>query len=496
MNKFTSPAPEHQSRAQNRKTLEEMGIDLFPAKAWHPTHAIADLPSLFNQHMDIAEEDRPQIRIAGRLFARRRVGGVWFADLWQAHATVQLRIRLDDVDPDLWQMLEYLDIGDFLGAVGSLIRTRRGELTLKINEMQILGKPATTPAIGKLGGDGQHHGAQADRGALLRERRHVAMMTDKGLFSNIQAYGKILQVFRKVLDEEGYLEVQTSVMGRYYGGAAAEPFVTRSRAMGEDLYLRVSPEPDLKRMLAGGFERIYEIGRNWRNEGIDATHQPSFTAFEAYRAWADYKDMMTLTEKLVSQCVRALHGGFRMRRGNVTLDFEPPWPRHRMRDLVAREVGIPSCKLTNTVMREVWKTRLPANAVPGSEGELLVALFEEFIENSLQGPCFVIDYPLEGSPLTKRHRQTPGTVERFEAYVMGVELANAYSELNDPFEQRTRLEEQDDGRDEAYGVDEYFLAAIEDGLPQAGGLGIGMDRLVMLLTGTDRLAHVLPFPLA
>jgi len=492
---INSPASSRDARAANRKALEDMGIDLFPAAGWNPDCRIADLAHMFEEQGSIEVGQRPELRIAGRLFGKRDVGAIFFADLWQEHASVQLRIRRDDVSAELWSLLAHLDIGDFLGAVGRLVRTRRGELTLDTSALQVLGKPATTPAIGKLGADGRHHGAQMDRGSLLRERRHVAMMTDATLFRNIEAYGKVLEVFREVMREEGYLEVQTSVMGRYYGGAAATPFTTYSRAMDEDLFLRVSPEPDLKRMLAGGFERVYEIGRNWRNEGIDATHQPSFTSFEAYRAWSDYEVMMELTEKLVCRSVEALHGRARLVLGDTELDFTPPWPRLPMNTLVAQEMGVLESELTEDLMRRFWQSGQPGSPTPENEGQLLVKIFETYVEDTLTGPCFVVDYPLEGSPLTKRHRDKPDTVERFEAYMLGIELANAYSELNDPNEQRIRLEKQDDGRDEAYGVDEYFLAAVEDGMPQAGGLGIGMDRLVSIITGTNRLSDVIPFPL-
>ena len=249
-------------------------------------------------------------------------------------------------------------------------------------------------------------------------------------------------------------------------------------------------------------DRVYEIGRNFRNEGIDATHQPSFTAFECYAAWLDYEDMMLLTERLVVASVKEIWGETRTRIGKLIIDFEPPWPRHRMVDLVARELGITASELSLERLVEAWDDRHPADASdaqpmarPTTWGELLVALFEEHVEDRLIGPCFVVDHPVETSPLTKRHREDKRLTERFEAYVGGMEIANAYSELNDPIEQRQRLEQQDLVRDEPYGVDEYFMSAIEDGMPQAGGLGIGLDRLAMVIVGADRISDVVPFPL-
>ena len=495
---------DRRARLANRAALEAAGYDLFPAEGFHPSHCVKDLPKLFLVHQDLDLAARPILRIAGRLIARRHVGGVWFADLWQEHAKIQLRVRRDAVERQTWFLIGHLDIGDFLGAVGRLVTTQRGELTLDVQYLSILGKPVTTPAIGKIARDGKRHGAQSDRGALLRERRHIAMMTDSTIFNNLRAHAKIIQVFRRIMEQEGFVELQTSIVGPFYGGAAATPFTTNSKALGSDLYLRVSPEPDLKRALSGGLERVYEIGRNFRNEGLDATHQPSFTAFECYAAWLDYRDMMELTERIVVAAVQEVRGSTRIRNDDMVIDFEPPWPRHRMVDLVAHELQTTSDDLTLERLEYAWNVRqsldkkasaAQAPARPESWGELLVAFFEDFIEDSLVGPCFVIDHPVETSPLTKRHRYDKRLTERFELYVSGMEIANAYSELNDPIEQRKRLEEQDLLRDEPYGVDEFFLNAIDDGMPQAGGLGIGLDRLAMVITGAKRIVDVIPFPL-
>lgn len=490
---FTDPAIV--ARLENRAALENAGFDLFPAVGWHPDIHVKDVPALYNIHADTEEASRPILRFAGRLVGKRKVGGIWFGDLWQEHEQVQIRLRRDALDAKSWFLADHLDVGDFVGVEGRLVKTSRGEITVDLTQIALLGKSLTAPNIGKLH-EGDRHGAQADRGELLRARRHIELMTNRRVANNIRDYDRMLRAFRETLHKEGYLELTTSIMGPFYGGAAATPFVTRSKATGQDFFLRVSPEPDLKRALVAGFDRVFEIGRNFRNEGIDATHQPSFTAIEVYMAWGDYQDMMGLAERLVGNAVKAISGTDRIQSGGRVLDFAAPWPRLRMIDLVAREVGCNASELNLTRLESAWDERKPSGARPSSWGEFVVGIFEEYVEKTLVGPCFVIDHPVEISPLTKRHRDDHRLVERFEAYVSGMELANAYSELNDPIEQRRRLEHQDVTRDDPYGVDEYFLTAIDDGMPQAGGLGIGLDRLAMVLTGADRISDVLPFPTA
>lgn len=491
---------DRQSRLANRQALEAMGLELFPAKAYRPTHKVRDLAALYHQHAELPEEERPLLRVAGRLTAHRHVGGIWFADLMQEHVAIQLRVKIDSVSFEFWGMLPYLDVNDIVGIEGILTRASRGQTTISVKTLQVLCKAATSAGLGKLASDGTRHGARADRAALLRHDRHVDLMTNSVLTENLRAHARVLSVFRRIMEQEGFLELQTSILGPYYGGAAATPFTTQAKgSKGQELFLRVSPEPDLKRALAGGLEKVYEIGRNFRNEGIDHTHQPSFMAFECYAAWQDYEDMMELTERLVVTAVKEVWGQCRVRLNDEVIDFERPWPRFRMLDLVARELNLASLDVTLENLTEAWQVRNPdtnPEERPNSWGELLTAIFEDHVEDTLVGPCFVIDHPVETSPLTKVHRGDPRLTERFEAYIGGMEIANAYSELNDPLEQRKRLQEQDLVRDEPYGVDEYFLSAIDDGMPQAGGLGIGLDRIVMVITGAKRISDVVPFPLS
>lgn len=494
------PDDDRQSRLANRQALEAMGLDLFPAQAYRPTHKVRHLADLCNEHVELPENDRPLVRIAGRLTAHRSVGGIWFADLMQEHATIQLRVKLNDVSITLWGILPHLDVNDIIGVEGILTRTSRGQDTISVKRLQVLCKAAASAGLGKLSSDGTRYSARADRGALLRHNRHVDLMTNQFLTENLRTYSAVLSVFRRIMEDEGFLELQTSILGPYYGGAAATPFTTQTKgSKAQELFLRVSPEPDLKRALAGGLEKVYEIGRNFRNEGIDHTHQPSFMAFECYAAWQDYEDMMALTERLIVTSAREIWGKSLNCQNGTVIDFDPPWPRLRMLDLVAHELKLTASDVTLEALTNAWQERNPTidpSLGPTSWGELLTTIFEDHVEDTLVGPCFVTDHPVETSPLTKVHRDDPRLTERFEAYVGGMEIANAYSELNDPLEQRKRLEEQDLVRDEPYGVDEYFLAAIDNGMPQAGGLGIGLDRLIMVISGAKRISDVVPFPLS
>lgn len=484
------------ARLANRKSLEKKGINLFPAEAFKISHSVKEVADLFLIQQDSDKTERDTIRLSGRIVAQRDMGKSWFANLWQEHEQVQIYAAEKNLSELEWFMIKHLDIGDFLGISGRLFRTRKGELTVDIEEIIILGKPTTIPAIGKVSEDGSIHHANSDVGELLRERRHIKFLTDRSIFNNIKAHATVCRVFRDVMEEGGYLEVQTSIISPFYGGAAATPFTTACKANGRDLFLRVSPETDLKRLLCGGFDAVFEIGRNFRNEGIDMTHQPSFSAFECYRANSDYYDMMEITENIISKCAIELHGTNRIRINDEMFDLEPPWPRFDMLQIVSRKLNLNATELTYEQMSDFWDERHLPSARPSTWGELLVAIFEEEIEDSLRGPCHVINHPKEVSPLTKLHRDDPRLTERFETYLNGVEIANAYSELNDGLEQRERLSMQDVERDEEYGVDDYFLSAVEDGMPQAGGLGIGIDRLVMLLQGAERITDVIPFPVS
>lgn len=496
MNIRQSPRSEQASSLlDNRAALEQAGVDVFPAAGYRPTHRISDMPAVFNQQCDRRSDEPIGVRVAGRVTGLRRHGKSLFGNLTEQQQSVQFHVSFSDVSETCWFVSQHLDLGDWIGIDGTLFNTRRGELTLRVETLTMLGKPITPPALGKTA-DGKVHQAQADTGALLRDRRHILLHTDEDVAANLRARAAILREFRHVMEQKGYLELTTAIVSPFYGGAAATPFTTQCKGNGKEMYLRISPELDLKRALCAGFPAVYEIGPQFRNEGIDATHQPVFTSFECYHAYQDYYDMMELVEELVRAAAIAVHGNERVRINGEIYDFSLDWPRFDMLQLVARELKIDRASLSYDDMSAYWDREGLGADKPATWGEILVEIFEAKLEAGLRGPCHVINHPHEVSPLTKRHRDDPRLTERFESYVDGIEIANAYSELNDPVEQRHRLMEQDLEREEVYGVDDYFLAAIEDGMPQAGGLGIGFDRIVMLLRGASRINDVIAFPIA
>lgn len=371
--------------------------------------------------------------------------------------------------------------------------TQRGEKSLKVRSLQILGKAVRPLPVGKRTANGSVHQALSDAGRLARER-HVALIADRAFRERIMCRSKIIRAVRRYFENEGFVEVDTPILSGAYGGAAANPFVTTSKALGSDLYLRVSPECSLKRALCGGIPKVFEIGKNFRNEGIDHSYSPEFTAIEWYEAFTDYNDQMVRFENLVASLAMDLPGTYFVRFRGRTFDFAPPWPRIKVLESVALALGSdPTAFSEQDVLREL--RRIEPDVQSCTWGEALMGLFEKLVEPDIVGPVFVIDHPAEISPLTKRHRADPRLVERFEPFVAGMEIGNAYSELNDPIEQRERLEHQDLAREEPYGLNEDFLRPVEHGMPQAGGAGLGIDRIVMVLTDAQRLSEVLLFPM-
>lgn len=485
-----APTPaDRETRLEHIAALRALGIDPYPPARFAPTLAIAEALSRQNALIPAAE----RLTLAGRLIGLRTMGKVMFADLLEDGERLQLYLSQGDLGDGLWQVVNLLDLGDLIGVEGTLFVTRRGETSLKVERLTVLCKPVAAIPLGKRDADGRFHQALADAGRLLRDR-HVALIVEPELRRRMVARDRILRAVRAYFHAEGFIEVETPVLSEAYGGAAAKPFVTRSEALDVPFFLRVSPELALKRLLVGGLQRVFEIGKNFRNEGIDATHNPEFTALEWYEAWSDYEHQMERFETMVARLAVAATGGHVVDFKGRPLDFTPPWPRLRVLDAVAGALGTGTEALTEERLRQEWKGRALEGPVPRSWGELVMAFFEELVEPTLWAPTFVIDHPLEVSPLTKRHRADPRLVERFEPFAGGMEIGNAYSELNDPQEQRQRLEAQDLARDDPYGLDEPFLRAIEDGMPQAGGAGLGIDRIVMLLTGGTRLSDVILFP--
>jgi len=471
------------------KALRDRGVDPYPAPAFKPTMPIRE--ALLNSDDLIA--DSTPLRFAGRLLGLRRFGSGAFADLVHDDERIQLYVSAAHSDSEAMELVEYLDLGDFVGAEGVMFMTQKGEKSLKVKALQVLAKSVRPLPVGKRTAAGSVHQALGDQGRLTRER-HVALMADRELRQRILNRTKIIRAIRRYFEKEGFIEVDTPILSGAYGGAAAQPFVTTSKALGSDLYLRVSPECSLKRALCGGIPKVFEIGKNFRNEGIDHSHSPEFTAIEWYEANSDYLEQMVRFENLVAGIALELHGSHFVRFRDRTFDFAPPWPRIKVLDAVALALKRSPSDMTELDVVNEYR-RIDPEIGHCTWGEALMGLFEALVEPELLGPVFVIDHPIEVSPLTKRHRSDRRLVERFEPFVAGMEIGNAYSELNDPIEQRQRLEHQDLAREEPYGLDEDFLKAIEHGMPQAGGAGLGIDRIVMILTDARRLSDVLLFPM-
>jgi len=483
-------AQDRDARRLHIAELRASGIEPYPAEGWHPSHDLAAVVI----EAESFRESGETIRLAGRIMAQRNMGKVVFLDLVDRGVRLQLYLSESVADKASWRSVQSLDLGDFVGVEGHIFTTQRGERSLKLERFEILGKPLRSIPMGKRDKSGVRRQALADTGQLLRNR-HIELLVNPKLVERIVQRDLILRELRAYFHDAGFVEIETPILGRAYSGAAATPFVTHSKALETDLYLRVSPECGLKQALCGGITKVFEIGRNFRNEGIDHSHNPEFTAVEWYEAWSDYRDQMTRFENLVARLARTVSDTGIVRFRGRDIDFTPPWPRQCMGELVAEHIGVGADAMTQERMAAFWlEQKLPLPA-PATWGGLVVGLFEERVQHTLVGPTFIIDHPIEGSPLTKRHRKDPRLVERFEPYVMGLEIGNAYSELNDPEEQRARLIAQDNGRDDPYGVDEQFIKAIEDGMPQAGGAGLGIDRIVMMLTGGERLSDVLLFPM-
>jgi lysyl-tRNA synthetase class 2 len=480
---------ETQDREASISALRAAGIDPYPAAAFQPSmpiiRALREADDFIRLETDL--------RFAGRVTAVRRIGRACFIDIVHDNERMQILASGKDLPPASWNLVPEINVGDFIGCEGRLFVTRTGETTLKAERILILGKALWSPPIGKRSAHGHVHQALNDTGRLLRDR-HVALMTDSRLRERMIQRDRIIQAIRRYFQKEGFIEVETPVLSHAYSGAAAKPFITQSDAIDGDIYLRVAPECYLKRALCGGLSKIFEIGKNFRNEGIDHSHNPEFTALEWYEAFSDYHQQMQRFETLVSSLVRVAHDNYFVRFRGRTLDFAPPWPRLRVTDGVAEALALKPGQLTlEAVERACRQNGIHVGGRP-SWGEGVMALFERLVEPQLWGPVFVIDHPVDISPLTKLHRADSRLVERFEPYAGGMEIGNAYSELNDPIEQRRRLVEQDGAREDRYGIDENFLRAIEHGMPPTGGAGMGIDRVVMLLTDAERLSDVILFP--
>ncbi len=500
--------PFEASRTEKLRAIEALGLDPWGGR-FDGHEPIADV---LRRPADLPEDQRPHVRIAGRIVSRREGGKVHFLDLqdWSGQPTqreiksergeaaetaealssrIQVMVGQKQVGETGWQLAQLLDLGDLLGVDGAFGKTRRGEPTVFADGLTFLGK-SLLPHPDKWAG-------MQEMEYRLRHR-YLDLIYSPETLDRSRKRIQMVRTIRRYLDDRGYCEVETPTLHAIAGGAAARPFVTHHNALDVDLFLRIALELHLKRLLVGGIEKVYEIGRVFRNEGIDARHNPEFTMLELYQAYGNYETMMDLTEGLVVACVDALGGGRRLPYGKGRIDFEPPWPRRSYTELFEEHVGIP---MGDHDAVRVAARRL-GEPVEGKDPEVLIhKLFEHCVEDRLAGlerPTFVYDYPAGLCPLTKRKRGNPALAERFELYVAGMELANAYTELNDPLTQEQTFRRQLAGLPEEESMakmDEDFVRALKHGMPPAGGLGVGIDRLCMLLTNTPTIRDVILFPL-
>ena len=482
------PAEERRRRLAKLDALRAEGTDPYPVR-FDRTHTAAEM----HEHWDRLEagaETDDRVRVAGRVLLIRRQGKLTFATLRDGTGTIQLFVSDAAIGEAAHQRFDDLDRGDWVGANGTVLRTKRGELSVKVTSFELLAK-ALRPLPEKW------HGL-ADVDARFR-MRDVDLIVNDDARRVFAARFAVIAEIRSFLNGRGFVEVETPVLHVQAGGATARPFETYHNALDMQLSLRVALELHLKRLLVGGYERVFEIGRVFRNEGLGTRYNPEFTMLELYQAYVDYHDVATLTEELVAACARAAIGGTKVGVGEQTLDLAPPWPRRPMLDLIEEHAGVRVHPAMPVGELEAICDRLGVAREEGwGPGKLVLELYEKTVEPNLVGPVFVTDYPREVSPLARAHRDDPGLVERFEVVVLGRELANAFSELNDPLDQRARFEDQARlaaaGDVEAHGVDEDYVRALEYGLPPCGGLGIGVDRLVMLIAGVTSIREVLLFP--
>ena len=484
-------------RRQSLQELRDMGIDPYPA-AEYPTNAFStDIKDEFK------DEDEPrQVCIAGRMMSRRVMGKASFVELQDSKGRIQVYVTRDDIcpeeDKDLYNKVfkRLLDIGDFIGVKGFVFRTQTGEISVHAKELTLLSKSLKPLPIVKYK-DGVAYDKFEDPELRYRQR-YVDLVVNEGVKDTFLQRATVIRTIRRVLDEAGYTEVETPTLQSIAGGASARPFITHFNALNIDMYMRIATELYLKRLIVGGFEGVYEIGKNFRNEGMDRNHNPEFTCMELYVQYKDYNWMMSFTEKLLETVCIAVNGKPEREIDGQIISFKAPFRRLPILDAIKEKTGYDLNGKSEEEIRQVCRElKMEIDETMG-KGKLIDEIFGEFCEGTYKQPTFITDYPVEMSPLTKMHRSKPGLTERFELMVNGKELANAYSELNDPIDQEERFKEQmrlaDKGDDEAMIIDQDFLRALQYGMPPTSGIGIGIDRLVMLMTGKTYIQEVLFFP--
>ena len=484
-------------RRQSLEALRQMGIDPYPA-AEYPTNAFStDIKAEFKDE----ESGRP-VCIAGRIMSRRIMGKASFIELQDSKGRIQVYVSRDDINteaqPEMYNTVfkKLLDIGDFIGIRGFVFRTQMGEISVHAQELTVLSKSLRPLPIVKYK-DGVAYDAFDDEELRYRQR-YVDLVVNEGVKDTFLKRATIIKTMRAVMDDAGYTEVETPILQSIAGGASARPFISHHNSLNIDLYMRIATELYLKRLIVGGFEGVYEIGKNFRNEGMDRTHNPEFTCMELYVQYKDYNWMMSFTEQMLERICVAVNGCTETEIDGKTISFKAPYRRLPILEAIKEFTGYDLEGKSEEEIREVCKKLNMEIDDTMGKGKLIDEIFGEFCEGNFIQPTFITDYPVEMSPLTKMHRSKPGLTERFELMVNGKELANAYSELNDPIDQEERFKEQmrlaDKGDDEAMVIDQDFLRALQYGMPPTSGIGIGIDRLVMLMTGNSAIQEVLFFP--
>lgn len=483
-------------RREKLAELEEQGVAAYPY-SFPKTHTAAEALALYSDE----SEERPNVAVAGRIVALRNMGKASFCHIQDGSGRVQIYLRKDDLAN--YEHLKNYDIGDIIGVTGFMFRTRTGEVSVHAESVTLLAKSLVPLPVPKEETDEEGnrviHDQFADKELRYRQR-YIDLSVNPDIRDVFRKRSRMISAIRRFLDERGYMEVETPVLHTMYGGAAARPFGTHMNALNIPLFLRISLELNLKRLLVGGFEGVYELGKNFRNEGLDKTHNPEFTMLELYVAWNDYNWMAGMLEELIAETANAVNGTTKVVTANGTeIDLTPPYRRVTMLDLIREHTGLDVAGKSEDELRAAARDLgLDVDPTMG-KGKIIDELFSERVQPKIVQPAFVMDHPVEMVPLAKRHRENPDLVEAWELIIDGKEMAPCFSELNDPRDQRQRLEDQarlrSAGDEEAMLVDEEFLHALEVGMPPAAGLGLGIDRLAMLLTGQDSIRDVIFFPM-
>ena len=490
---------QEERRREERRELEARGIDPYPYEWKVDAHAADILDAFDDETHDPEDGERMDVAIAGRITSVRVMGGSAFFDVQDASGTIQAYIRKNDVGEEFYEEVfrDLLDIGDIVGIEGYVFRTGMGEVTVRAEKLELLSK-ALRPLPVVKEAEGETYNEVTDKEFRYRQR-YVDLTVNPEVRTVVRQRAQLIRTMRDFLDERGYLEVETPVLQPIYGGASARPFTTHHNALDMELYLRIADELYLKRLLVGGLEGVYEIAKDFRNEGLSRFHNPEFTMMELYVAYKDYRWMMELVEALIERIATDLHGTPEIEHEGETISFARPWERITFLGAIEDQTGYDLHGASRDELMDVAKgLGLEVEDDLGA-GKLYDKIFSETVEPTLVQPTFVMDYPIELSPLAKKHREKEGLVERFEVIVAGREICNAFSELNDPDDQRARFEEQArlraEGDEEATPIDEDYLRAMEYGMPPAAGLGVGIDRLTMIMTGQASIRDVILFPL-